>query len=73
MADAITTLTNLSYENQVRMLEEMSCSDGEVQIEINGEMYKINFEVMDLINGLHEELTKYRKIVGFGVSKNKED
>ena len=73
MADAMIDLSNLSYEKQVRILEEMSCSSEEVPIEINGEMYKINFEVMDLINGLHEELTKYRKIVGFGVSKNKED
>ena len=76
MADAITTLSNLSYEKQVRMLEEMSCTEGEVPIEINGELYKINFEVMDLINGLHDELTKYRKVernFGFGISEDKED
>jgi hypothetical protein len=73
MADAMITLTNLPYEKQVRILDEMSISSDEVPIEINGQMYKINFEVMDLINGLHEELTKYRKIVGFGVSRNKED
>ena len=73
MADAMITLTNLPYEKQVRILEEMSISSDEVPIEINGQMYKINFEVMDLINGLHEDLTKYRKIVGFGVSGNKED
>ena len=73
MADAMITLTHLPYEKQVRILEEMSLSSDEVPIEINGKMYKIDFEVMDLINGLHDELIKYRKIVGFGVSGNKED
>ena len=50
MADAMITLTNLPYEKQVRILEEMSISSDEVPIEINGQMYKINFEVMDLIS-----------------------
>ena len=71
MAEAIKELYTLPMEEQEFVLRNMSHSCD--PIEINGEMYKINFEVMDLINGLHEELTKYRKIVGFGVSKNKED
>lgn len=80
MAEAMISLSNLPFDIQVRILKEMSEVDDEIPIEINGDVYLIAFAVMDLINGLHRELGRYRKdkdksdtfdMENFGIQDNK--
>lgn len=71
MADAIITLSTLPYETQVKLLEELSGEYTTIPLEIDGVVYPIPSKVLDLIEGLNDELIKCRLELS-GLSENQE-
>ena len=64
----------------IKSISFSSVGESGIPIEINGDVYLIAFAVMDLINGLHRELGRYRKdkdksdtfdMENFGIQDNK--
>ena len=69
MADALTTMSSLPYELQVKILEEMSGEYEMIPLEINGVVYTVPCAVIDLIEGLNHEIMRCRMELD-AISKN---
>ena len=61
MAESLKLLESFPIEIQERLLKELSVKKELSEIEINGEIYRAEKKVLDLIDGLFMQLDRLEK------------
>ena len=61
MADSLKLLESFPIEIQERLLKELSVKKELSEIKINGEIYRAEKKVLDLIDGLFMQLDRLEK------------